>query len=1046
MAGTTNRWFLQLRESFRRSRKNNESGPRQASSPEDRRPLSLRTTFTAVTLAYTVALIAALEYCFQTLPISHDRRDNIPNGTASEVYGPFNWAPLGRFLNNTESSFAPLPTLTPWNSSAVVTPTLTLTEGVLTTTLPPDPFPDLADGTVFFGSRPGILGFDFPVDTPVSNTTHGNSTTKLSRRVPPPEKWGQLPGRVQYVQFDVVGRIPVHPKDPQPGWVWAYIEYFYDSAKGKAYSSIKNSKQWCPTVCDGPALVFLETYCWDSWRDKASLYKRRTALYPTAIHTNSEDPWMEGTPCPTAVASAPIAVEVPPDAAVPATTLSSRTVDAEIIEVTTISGQPTTLTRTTQLVIPVEPVPVVPLPVDVNPGPGPGPTRTGPAAVPANPTDEGWTPTTTITQKDNQGRPTATVTARLRATETTMTLTNQAGVPTATITTNIPLVRAVVTFSGTDGIMTTSTVLVPLYNVPGQQDSLITLTNSEGVPVATIAVSPNHQHPRLGPRPGTHGSVDANAVGQDLHPVSWRDYLFASFGPILLALPLAWLVQMQSSSLKALLPYHILFSSSSSFSSTIRSRSSSVTSQPQEMTGGGGATAADSLCLITGGPRGIWNGIRLLFVGTRTTGRKEPLGFLADLHVVVLSAIVSLSSEALGIKLIGRCRVDDFRGCHMGVSLFLVPGRILQALLVLSLALGVLNMLILLQRREWKRAVDIYARHGNRGVEGTQELLDGSPQDTKEFFKKVTGSAAEDADTNGDGYISTKEMARHLDGHLFAIRVRAKTMDSVTDLSRSSSSVSASTDEKKRNSQPPAAPTRISTYYLEVTPRENGHTKKDDPTYTWSTDMKAENGPSRSETMDSWLGPLNSLSLTPARQDMLGQMGFILAMAGVLVLILYYELTSNPDSPFERFMNSQGLGVRSLFTAMGVVVSLFWDNHSSDMTSREPYRQLVLASEPSFTSTSAVRWNHLIVLTAMGAALSKVTPILLGNVPFSPWLTWLTHQVCTWSAVGILGFMILVVSYTYIRTCLAERREPQMPIHPGTLVGRLFYVARYKTR
>lgn len=86
------------------------------------------------------------------------------------------------------------------------------------------------------------------------------------------------------------------------------------------------------------------------------------------------------------------------------------------------------------------------------------------------------------------------------------------------------------------------------------------------------------------------------------------------------------------------------------------------------------------------------------------------------------------------------------------------------------------------------------------------------------------------------------------------------------------------------------------------------------------------------------------------------------------------------------------------------------------------------------------------MLTATGAALSKITPLLLSNVPFSPWLTWLTHQVCTWSVVGVLGFMTLVVSYTYIRASLAEKREPHMPVHPGTLGGRLFYVARYKGR
>ncbi|KAK3322968.1 hypothetical protein B0H66DRAFT_532286 [Apodospora peruviana] len=106
---------------------------------------------------------------------------------------------------------------------------------------------------------------------------------------------------------------------------------------------------------------------------------------------------------------------------------------------------------------------------------------------------------------------------------------------------------------------------------------------------------------------------------------------------------------------------------------------------------------------------------------------------------------------------------------------------------------------------------------------------------------------------------------------------------------------------------------------------------------------------------------------------MLSQLGFLLAIVGFLVLLLYYELNS-ADSAFERFMNSQGLGVRALFTSLGIIISLFWDNHFT-----EPFAD-----------------NHG---RYHGALESDA--LLLSNVPFSPWLTWLTHQACTWSTVGI---------------------------------------------
>jgi hypothetical protein len=62
--------------------------------------------------------------------------------------------------------------------------------------------------------------------------------------------------------------------------------------------------------------------------------------------------------------------------------------------------------------------------------------------------------------------------------------------------------------------------------------------------------------------------------------------------------------------------------------------------------------------------------------------------------------------------------------------------------------------------------------------------------------------------------------------------------------------------------------------------------------------------------------------------DTISQVGFLLSICGFLILIVYYESTSL-DTPFERFMDSQNFGVRVLFTALGVVISLFWDDYFS---------------------------------------------------------------------------------------------------------------------
>lgn len=46
-------------------------------------------------------------------------------------------------------------------------------------------------------------------------------------------------------------------------------------------------------------------------------------------------------------------------------------------------------------------------------------------------------------------------------------------------------------------------------------------------------------------------------------------------------------------------------------------------------------------------------------------------------------------------------------------------------------------------------------------------------------------------------------------------------------------------------------------------------------------------------------------------------------LCGLLSLIIYYQL-SRADNGFERFMDTQGFGVRFLFTAIDVLLKLYW--------------------------------------------------------------------------------------------------------------------------
>ncbi|KAK3996592.1 hypothetical protein QBC44DRAFT_304099 [Cladorrhinum sp. PSN332] len=180
-------------------------------------------------------------------------------------------------------------------------------------------------------------------------------------------------------------------------------------------------------------------------------------------------------------------------------------------------------------------------------------------------------------------------------------------------------------------------------------------------------------------------------------------------------------------------------------------------------------------------------------------------------------------------------------------------------------------------------------------------------------------------------------------------------------------------------------------------------------------------------------------------------------------MLLYYEFTSH-GTGFERFMNSQNFGVRALFAALGFVLSLIWDDCFSDMVSKHPYNLLSrrsdnkginASSHPLFTSpppvtpfnalTPSSLTYHLtktkspiIPLPALTSLLAKLTPPLLANIPFSPWITWRTHQICAWSAMGILMLMLLVLLYVMIFV-----RDVYLPVHPGLgsgLAGGMYYL------
>src|SRR3569833_1548760 len=405
-----------------------------------------------------------------------------------------------------------------------------------------------------------------------------------------------------------------------------------------------------------------------------------------------------------------------------------------------------------------------------------------------------------------------TATAELRFITTVFTLKDAQGVPTATITTTMPLVA-----------------------------TTLTLTDSNGVPTATTTAY-------IAP-PRDNGPLDDPTSIRYFHPVSTSEYIMASFFPVLLSVGLSVMVQTIRSDVKNLLPFNAL-------------------------TRDGGATAAESLCMTSGGVLVITKSFGLC------TKFKEPLSLLVDLLVLLAAVIVSLSSEAVGIKLRGKCSSTSFVGCYMGLGLNETPARAEeeQQSVMLFMTAAVWYLL-----SRWNTGVG----SGARSIASMASLLQHD-----ETRRMIRGIRADGLGT----YISDRAVADQLgtgSGQRYSLRFFCTPQGS-TEYGLVARS--ARLDDARQRST----------------------VKKVQP-------VKPE----------KWSRLQSKFLSDPRTIEKITHTAFLVILSGFFVLVLYYEITENDDS-FERFMDNGGFGVRGLFTAIGVLISFFWEHYFTCTLIRTP--------------------------------------------------------------------------------------------------------------
>jgi len=560
----------------------------------------------------------------------------------------------------------------------------------------------------------------------------------------------------------------------------------------------------------------------------------------------------------------------------------------------------------------------------------------------------------TATLRDGHASPTATVT------EQPLTLRDANGRPTAVVP------GYIVTLRDHDGKPTATLT-----------EEVLTLRDSNGHPRMTVTqlytpaiaagIIPSYYPAGAN---GTGGFGDVSP--ERFHPLSLEEYAMGTTFPIFLTVFLSILTQTLRSGLKALLPFNAL-------------------------TRPGGARAEDSIGMETDGISGFVNSWRLAVTF------RQPLSLLADLLVVVAAALIPLSSEAVGLKLHGDCRIGAFTGCYMNLAYFNGPIRAVEGLLIFMLLVVVIGTALLFSWRSGAVAPP-------RSIAVAASLL--QDRETRSLAMSLyAGSYGQSA--------SRGRLSERLARYKFWIRRSGGEYGLVAK---------ANTEAGRGNEQ---GSVNLFVDWLTETPLK-GHT---------------------------------------------AQIALCLVLCGLLVLIVFYEVTIRPISdPFEYFMDSQLLGVRALFSALGVMISFLWDHlysressppsfssmnstiflmsEADDMfkigvSALEPYRQLSRCPQTAdrsilvSPSTNAflgfgpalVRRDWITAVIALNTVLSKFTPIMLANIPFNLTQTWTVHLVYAWLTVGILGFMIVSLGLWSVIV-----KYPYLPVDPGNLLGQIAYV------
>ncbi|KAK3330035.1 hypothetical protein B0H66DRAFT_43441 [Apodospora peruviana] len=374
----------------------------------------------------------------------------------------------------------------------------------------------------------------------------------------------------------------------------------------------------------------------------------------------------------------------------------------------------------------------------------------------------------------------------------------------------------------------------------------------------------------------------------------------------------------------------------------------------------------------------------------------HPVPFLTTLMVGCASFMVPLATEAIGLKLHGKCQQNTASpecGPSLGVSP--VPANALIGLIVVVI---ILLLLVLFFIRRW--ATGVHANPWN--IAGIASLAGNSQvrirQNSEAAMKRVVSQKQ-----YGLGYFQNA-MGQEEYGIVL-------------------------TDESGRGLQ-------------DLQPGDSDSDGLIEPS-------AAANRRSASP---------NNLPFMPLRYPW--RIALIAFQLGLLIFIIYYHVYYHVTLSYRgkvydngrlwEFMNSNTFGVRFVAAIVGVIIAFCWQSFFLSVSFMTPYQLMSLRTQPAersilFSSSTnafsgiwaAVKQGHVFLFaTSLAAILSEFLPVFLSNIFFNLAQTSSAATACTVISAVTLGLLIIVLVWSFFV------RWPPMPVDPRSIAGTLYYVSQ----